>query len=115
MEWTVFDTVVSPTTGMCFSCICGLRNLKLTLWYQADIFLTAGCIIEPFNDGVLINKKPYPITVYNVTRYNKELWNAMKTKSLCPGNNEHHGKYCDQAHLCIIAVCPYGLIKLKNV
>lgn len=114
MEWTVIDTVVSPTTGMCFSCICSLKNLKLTIWYQADIFLSSGSIIEPFQDGVLIDHKPYPITVYNVTRYNKELWNAMKTNSLCPGNDENHPKYSHLAHLCVIAICPYGLLKRKG-
>lgn len=67
MEWKVVDTVISPSTGVSFSCIHSLKNLRLTLWYQADVYMPPGSIIIPFNKGVLINDKLYPVTVYNVT------------------------------------------------
>lgn len=78
MEWKVVDTVISPSTGVSFSCIHSLKNLRLTLWYQADVYMPPGSIIIPFNKGVLINDKLYPVTVYNVTRFNPVLWNRLK-------------------------------------
>ncbi|EAM1647550.1 anti-adapter protein IraM, partial [Salmonella enterica] len=85
MEWKVVDTVISPSTGVSFSCIHSLKNLRLTLWYQADVYMPPGSIIIPFNKGVLINDKLYPVTVYNVTRFNPVLWKSLKENSHCPG------------------------------
>ncbi|EAN6189198.1 anti-adapter protein IraM [Salmonella enterica subsp. enterica serovar Chester] len=113
MQWYVIDTVVSPSAGICFSSIRGLKNLKLTIWYQADIFMPPGSIIEPWNRCVIVNGKILPITVYNVTRYNKELWGTMKEKSTCPGNKRFKEKSCTNHDKCIISVCPFGLIKKK--
>lgn len=84
MEWKVVDTVISPSTGVSFSCIHSLKNLRLTLWYQADVYMPPGSIIIPFNKGVLINDKLYPVTVYNVTRFNPVLWKSLKENSHCP-------------------------------
>ncbi|EBR4169314.1 anti-adapter protein IraM [Salmonella enterica] len=111
MEWYVIDTVVSPSVGVCFSCIRGFKNLKLTIWYQADIFLAPGSMIEPYDKGVLINGKVYPITVYNVNRYNKELWICMKEKSLCPGSQSINNKYCNVYRKCMVSICPFGLLR----
>lgn len=62
MEWKVVDTVISPSTGVSFSCIHSLKNLRLTLWYQADVYMPPGSIIIPFNKGVLINFIPLLFT-----------------------------------------------------
>lgn len=111
MQWYVIDTVVCPSAGICFSSIRGLKSLKLTIWYQADIFMPPGSIIEPWNRCVIVNGKILPITVYNVTRYNKELWETMKERSLCPGNKTLKEEFCTHHDKCVISVCPFGLIK----
>nr|WP_230979175.1 anti-adapter protein IraM [Intestinirhabdus alba] len=113
MEWKVVDTLISPSTGVSFSCICNIKNLTLTLWYQADIFLPPGSVIEPSDRGVLINKKLHPITVYNVTRFNRHLWQTLNDNNHCPGNAEIKPDYCDYPQQCMVAACPFGLSK-KN-
>lgn len=72
-----------------------------------------GSIIEPYDKGILMSGKIYPITVYNVTRYNKELWTCMKEKSLCPESQSIKNIYCNIHRKCMISICPYGLIR-KN-
>ncbi len=45
--------------------------------HQANVYMPPGSIIIPFN-GVLINDKLYPVTVYNVTGFNPVLWKSLK-------------------------------------
>ncbi|EBX2692067.1 anti-adapter protein IraM [Salmonella enterica subsp. enterica] len=111
MEWKVVDTVISPSTGVSFSCVHSLKNLRLTLWYQADVYMPPGSIIIPFNKGVLINDKLYPVTVYNVTRFNPVLWKSLKENSHCPGNCNPKPEACSYPFECLVSVCPFGLTR----
>ncbi|EBY2674473.1 anti-adapter protein IraM [Salmonella enterica subsp. enterica serovar Brandenburg] len=114
MEWMIVDTAVSPEEGVCFSWIFGFKNLQLTIWYQTDLFLIPGSLIEPCNEGILINKKIFPITIYNATPFNKQLWNELKTKTACPGNTGIRNTLCTSSCRCRLGVCPFGLEKTKN-
>ncbi|EFH7218942.1 anti-adapter protein IraM, partial [Escherichia coli] len=50
----------------------------------------------------------YPITIYNITPFNKDLWILLKSSQECPpGESEITNKCLHNS--CIIKICPYGL------
>ncbi|EAA4084939.1 anti-adapter protein IraM [Salmonella enterica subsp. salamae] len=109
MEWMIVDTAVCPSERICFSWIFGFKNRRLTIWYQADLFLIPGSLVEPCDKGILINKKVFPITIYNATQFNRQLWNELKAKTLCPGNTGVRNSLCTYPSKCMLGFCPFGL------
>jgi len=114
MRWNVIDSLVCPHSGLVFSCLSGLKKLKLTIWYEGEIFMPPGSTIETYQDGILINDQYLPITVYNVTPYNASLWESLRTKAMCPGNNAGKAISCEYPLSCIIKKCPHGFSKNIN-
>ncbi|HGU4251002.1 TPA: anti-adapter protein IraM [Escherichia coli] len=105
MNWIVIDTVIQPACDISFSAI--WCNIKLILWYQPDIFLPPGCIFTPTRTGVILNNKEFPVTIYNVTPFNKNVWNLIKSSQECPANTGNITDKCFN-HRCILEICPYG-------
>lgn len=81
MKWIVIDTVIQPTCGISFSAIWG--DMKMIIWYQPTIFLTLS-IFTPVKSGIIFKDKEYPITIYNITPFNKDLWSLLKSSQECP-------------------------------
>ncbi|HCT3338861.1 TPA: anti-adapter protein IraM [Escherichia coli] len=108
MEWIVIDTVICPSSGITFSTV--WCKIKLILWYQSDIFLPPGSIFIPVSSGIILNNKRLPITIYNVTPFNKKLWHIIKNNKECPGKSVKTKSKCPNSR-CVLVVCPYGLHK----
>ncbi len=73
MKWIVIDTIIQPSCGISFSAIWG--NMKMIIWYQSTIFLPPGSIFTPVKSGIILKDKEYPITIYNIAPFNKDLGN----------------------------------------
>ena len=76
MKWIVIDTIIQPSCGISFSAIWG--NMKMIIWYQSTIFLPPGSIFTPVKSGIILKDKEYPITIYNIAPFNKDLWSLLK-------------------------------------
>ncbi|EEV6101151.1 anti-adapter protein IraM [Escherichia coli] len=106
MKWIVIDTVIQPTCGISFSAIWG--DMKMIIWYQSTIFLPPGGIFTPVKSGIILKDKEYPITIYNIAPFNKDLWSLLKSSQECPpGESEITNKCLHKS--CIIKICPYRL------
>ncbi|EDT4672442.1 anti-adapter protein IraM, partial [Salmonella enterica] len=53
----------------------------------------------------------YPVTVYNVTRFNPALWKSLKENSHCPGSCNPKPEACNYPFKCLVSVCPFGLTR----
>ncbi|EOK9203277.1 anti-adapter protein IraM, partial [Escherichia coli] len=49
----------------------------------------------------------FPVTIYNVTPFNKNVWNLIKRSQECPANTGNITDKCFN-HRCILEICPYG-------
>ncbi|HFM1291670.1 TPA: anti-adapter protein IraM, partial [Escherichia coli] len=52
--------------------------------------------------------KEYPITIYNIAPFNKDLWSLLKSSQECPPGESKITNNCLH-NSCIIKICPYGL------
>ncbi|HDK7323774.1 MULTISPECIES: anti-adapter protein IraM [Cronobacter] len=107
MKWTTIDTIACPNTGIVFSSIVSFKMFKLILWYESDLIIPAGSAVEPYTNGIKINDIYHPLTIYNVTSFNANLWRSLKEKLHCLEANEDN-KYCLPTFPCALKVCPYG-------
>ncbi|EFA6625145.1 anti-adapter protein IraM [Escherichia albertii] len=105
MNWIVIDTVIQPSSGISFSAI--WCEIKLIIWYQSDVFLPPDSSFTPVHAGIILDNKKYPITIYNVTPFNKKLWSLIKNNKGCPAESEQPKNRCTNDR-CILAICPYG-------
>lgn len=105
MDWLVIDTVIQPSNGITFSAI--WCNIKLIIWYQSDVFLPPDSIFTPVYSGIRIGSKELPITIYNVSPFNKKLWELIKNNKGCPTESDQIKDKCTN-HRCILTICPYG-------
>lgn len=110
MELLVIDTIVCSSTGISFSIV--WCDTKLIIWYQSDVFLPPSKKIKKVNNGVIIDGKLYPITIFNITPFNKVFWHIIKNMNECPGGKIAKGNLCPESKSCCIAMCPYGLRKI---
>ncbi|HCD2258281.1 anti-adapter protein IraM [Escherichia coli] len=108
MEWIVIDTAVCASSGITFSTV--WCNIKLILWYQSDVFLPPGSTFTPVNSGVILNEKLLPITLYNVTPFNRNFWHLIINNKECPGKSVKTKSKCHNSE-CVLVICPYGLHK----
>lgn len=108
MKWTVIDTIACPSTGIAFSAIVSLKMLKMVIWYEGDVLLPPGATVEPYRDGIAINGKYTPLTIYHITTYNREAWFNMKNKITCPELLGNDSEYCLSPFKCALKSCPYG-------
>ncbi|HIA8873516.1 anti-adapter protein IraM [Escherichia coli] len=106
MKWIVIDTIIQPSCGISFSAIWG--NMKMIIWYQSTIFLPPGSIFTPVKSGIILKDKEYPITIYNIAPFNKDLWSLLKSSQECPPEESKITNKCLH-NSCIIKICPYGL------
>ena len=109
MEWLVVDTVVCSSSGISFSIL--WCKIKLIIWYESDVFLPPGSSVSQTDSGIYIDGKFFPLTIYNVTPFNKTFWKIIECSNECPGRKSIKGAQCTSALHCRIAICPYGLIK----
>ncbi|QCW30026.1 anti-adapter protein IraM [Escherichia coli] len=84
MKCIVIDAVIQPTCGISFSAIWG--NMKMIIWKD----------------------KEYPITIYHIAPFNKDLWSLLKSSQECPPGESKITNKCLH-NSCIIKICPYGL------
>ncbi|HBN1774052.1 TPA: anti-adapter protein IraM [Escherichia coli] len=105
MNWVVIDTVIQPSSGISFSAI--WCEIRLIIWYQSDVYLPPDSTFNLVHAGIMLNNKNFPITIYNVTPFNKILWRLIKNNKGCPPESEQTGSRCPNDH-CILAICPYG-------
>ncbi|EOT1160278.1 anti-adapter protein IraM [Escherichia coli] len=105
MEWIVIDTVICSSSGITFSTV--WCKIKLILWYQSDVFLPPGSVFTPVNSGsgVILDNKLLPITIYNVTPFNRNFWFIIKNNKECPGKSVK--RKCPNNN-CVLVTCPYG-------
>lgn len=105
MEWIVIDTVICSSSGITFSTV--WCKIKLILWYQSDVFLPPGSVFTPVNSGsgVILDNKLLPITIYNVTPFNRNFWFIIKNNKECPGKSVK--RKCPNNN-CVLVICPYG-------
>ncbi|ELO5120388.1 anti-adapter protein IraM [Escherichia coli] len=108
MEWIVIDTVICSSSGITFSTV--WCKIKLILWYQSDVFLPPGSIFTPVNTGVILDNKLLPITIYNVTPFNRNFWFIIRSNKECPGKSVKIKSKCPNNN-CMLVICPYGLHK----
>ncbi|EJV7214391.1 anti-adapter protein IraM [Escherichia coli] len=108
MEWIVIDTVICPSSGITFSTV--WCKIKLIIWYQSDVFLPPGSILTPVNSGVIMDNKLLPLTIYNVTPFNRKFWFIIRNQKECPGNSVKTKIKCHNS-MCVLMICPYGLYK----
>ncbi|EOZ9391123.1 anti-adapter protein IraM [Enterobacter cancerogenus] len=108
MKWTVIDTIACPNTGIAFSAIASLKMLKMVIWYEGSILFPPGATVEPYRDGMAINGKYTPLTIYNITTYNREVWFNMKDKIICPEIAGNGSAYCLSPFRCALRACPHG-------
>lgn len=108
MKWTVIDTIACPNTGIAFSSIVSMKMLKLVIWYEGSVLFPSGATIQPYRNGMAINGKYIPLTIYNITPFNPQAWISMKEKIVCPEFNENDSEYCMSPFQCALKVCPYG-------
>ena len=92
MKWIVIDTVIQPTCGISFSAIWG--NMKMIIWYQSTIFLPPGSIFTPVKSGIILKDKEYPITIYHIAPFNKDLLSLLKSSQECRSEERRVGKEC---------------------
>ncbi|MEE6951656.1 hypothetical protein Q0T12_14080, partial [Escherichia coli O87:H39] len=52
--------------------------------------------------------KEYPITIYHIAPFNKDLWSLLKSSQECPPGESKITNKCLH-NSCIIKICPYGL------
>lgn len=109
MEWLVVDTIVCSSSGISFSTL--WCKIKLIIWYESDVFLPPGSSVMQTDSGIYIDGKFFPLTIYNVTLFNKTFWKIIEQSNECPGRTSIKGVRCTSAIHCRIAICPYGLIK----
>lgn len=109
MEWLVVDTIVCSSSGISFSIL--WCKIKLIIWYESDVFLPPGSSVSQTDSGIYIDGKFFPLTIYNVTSFNKIFWKIIECSNECPGRQSIKGAQCTSALHCRIAICPYGLIK----
>lgn len=105
MEYIVIDTVIQPSCGICFSVI--WRNMKMIVWYRSGIFLPSGSIFKLVNSGIIFKGKEYPVTIYNVAPFNKDLWSLIKNSQECPTESIKKNKCLHNN--CTMQICPHGL------
>lgn len=106
MNWIVIDTIIQPSSGISFSVV--WCRIKLIIWYQSDIFLPPGSIFTPVHSGIILNDKELPITIYNVTPFNKKIWSLIKNSKDCPAESSQATNKCFNER-CILEICPYGI------
>ncbi|WP_253377955.1 anti-adapter protein IraM [unidentified bacterial endosymbiont] len=90
MKWTVIDTLVCPATGIMFTSIVSVKMLKLVIWYKGSVILRPGATVEPFRDSLAVDGKYVQLTIYNITPFNRQVWEMMRGKmssSLKSGHN----------------------------
>ncbi|ELY3468214.1 anti-adapter protein IraM [Cronobacter universalis] len=109
MEWLVVDTIVCASARISFSTL--WCKIKLIIWYESDVFLPPGSSVMQTNSGIYIDEKFFPITIYNVTPFNKIFWEIIERSNECPGRKSTKGDRCTNVLNCRIAICPYGLVK----
>lgn len=80
MSWRVLSSVICPNTGIVYSHIVGLKLLRLIIWYESDIYLLPGDRIHTTKNGIFVNGVFNHISLYNVSPYNENLWDEIKTK-----------------------------------
>ncbi|ANG92762.2 hypothetical protein A8A57_10250 [Lelliottia amnigena] len=107
VKWTVIETIACPSTGIAFSSIVSLKMLKMIIWYEGSVIFPPGATIEPYRDGMAVNGKYTPLTLYNMTSYNTQLWQNMKVKISCPETG-NESEYCLSPFRCALKVCPFG-------
>lgn len=108
MKWTVIDTIACPNTGIAFSSLVSLKMFKLVIWYEASVLFPPGATVEPYRDGMAVNGKYSPLTIYNITAYNRDAWQNMKSKIICPETMGNDSEYCLSPFRCALKICPYG-------
>lgn len=113
MELLVIDTIVCSSTGISFSIV--WCDTKLIIWYQSDVFLPPSSKIKKVNNGVIIGEKIYPITIFNITPFNKVFWHIINNMNECHGGKIAKGNLCPESKSCCIAMCPYGLRKITTL
>ena len=59
-------------------------------------------------DKIKIKDKEYPITIYHIAPFNKDLWSLLKSSQECPPGESKITNKCLH-NSCIIKICPYGL------
>ncbi|HDX4396353.1 TPA: anti-adapter protein IraM [Enterobacter bugandensis] len=107
MSWRVLSSMICPNTGIVYSCIVGLKLLRLIIWYESDIYLLPGDRLYPTKNGVFINGTFSPITIYNISPYNESLWEEIKRKMACP-YNKGVAEGCSYSTHCNARKCPHG-------
>ncbi|MEZ2593259.1 hypothetical protein ACBP59_08050 [Escherichia coli] len=58
--------------------------------------------------GIILKDKEYPITIYHIAPFNKDLWSLLKSSQECPPGESKITNKCLH-NSCIIKICPYGL------
>ena len=111
MHWIVQSTLVCPYTGTAFSSILTLRNLRLIIWYNPQVLLRPGDIIEPFRKGFMVNGEYFLLTVFKVHPYNRKWWVSLNARLQCPGNKIPQKGCCSFPQICFFNNCPWGLRK----
>lgn len=114
MKWTVIDTIACPNTGIAFSSIVSLKMLKMVIWYEGSVLFPPGATVEPYRDGMAINGKYTPLTIYNITTYNSEAWKNMKNRISCPEIPGNDSEFCLSPFKCALKMCPYGKKKISS-
>ncbi|HAS1785380.1 TPA: anti-adapter protein IraM [Enterobacter cloacae] len=108
MAWRVLSSVICPNTGIVYSCIVGMKLIRLIIWYESDIYLVPGDRIHPTKNGIFINGEFSPISLYNVSPYREALWNEIKNKMPCPFNKDNETEDCAYSIHCNARKCPHG-------
>lgn len=115
MKWTVIDTIACPNTGIAFSSLVSLKMFKLIIWYEGSVLFPSGATVEPYRDGMAINGTYTPLTIYNITAYNHEAWQNMKSKIVCPETVGNDSEYCLSPFRCALKTCPHGKRQVVSV
>ncbi|MFB1943437.1 anti-adapter protein IraM [Salmonella enterica] len=110
MEWTVIDTIACPNTGIVFSGIINRKMLRLTIWYEGDVIIPPGSIIQPFKDAIKLDGVYTPLKVYNVTPFKQSVWRYLKDKIQCAESMRDKSTMCLSPFKCALKVCPHGKI-----
>jgi len=108
VKWTVIDTVACPNTGIAFSSIVSTKMLKMVIWYEGKVIFPPGATLEPYRDGMAVNGKYTPLTAYNITAYNRDAWQTLKSKIACPEGTDNDSAVCPSATTCALKTCPHG-------
>ncbi|EIM0255964.1 anti-adapter protein IraM, partial [Shigella flexneri] len=54
---------------------------------------------------IILQEKEYPITIYNIAPFNKNLWSLLKSSQECPPGESKITNKCLH-NSCIIKICP---------